>query len=140
MSVSTPILILASRAGCARVTNGHTAAEPAISLMTSRRCNAFPPEDDDPISNGMVAPCPLWVKSRHMRCNSPCPLYPKSGHMRCNYGCPLWAKSGPMQRSKGSLFDHLVGATLHRLRHGNAERLGGLEVDDQFDFRCLLDR
>ena len=45
-----------------------------------------------------------------------------------------------MQRSKGSLFDHLVGATLHRLRHGNAERLGGLEVDDQFDFRCLLDR
>src|SRR5215475_7359710 len=29
-----------------------------------------------------------------------------------------------------SLFDHLVGTTLHRLRHGEAERLGGLEVDD----------
>jgi len=33
------------------------------------------------------------------------------------------------------LFDHLVGTTLYRLRHGNAERLGGPEVDDQFDFR-----
>src|SRR5215510_10202327 len=21
--------------------------------------------------------CPLWVKSRHMRCNRPCPLYPQ---------------------------------------------------------------
>ena len=37
------------------------------------------------------------------------------------------------------LFDHLVGATLYRLWHGNAERLGGLEVDHQLDFRCLLD-
>jgi hypothetical protein len=25
------------------------------------------------------------------------------------------------------------------LRHGNAERLGGLEVDEQLDFRDLLD-
>src|SRR5262249_54946225 len=24
----------------------------------------------------MAAPCPLWVKSRHLRCTSPCPLYP----------------------------------------------------------------
>ena len=39
-----------------------------------------------------------------------------------------------------ALFDHLVGATLQRLRHGNAERLGGLEIDDQFDFRGLHDR
>ena len=39
----------------------------------------------------------------------------------------------------GDLFDHLVGAALHRLWHGNAERLGGLEIDDQLDFRWLLD-
>ena len=26
------------------------------------------------------------------------------------------------------------------MRHGEAERLGGLEVDDQLDFRGLLDR
>jgi hypothetical protein len=29
---------------------------------------------------------------------------------------------------------------LQRLRYGNAERLGGLEIDDQFDFRSLHDR
>src|SRR5262245_41360121 len=37
-----------------------------------------------------------------------------------------------------SLFDHLVGATLHRPGHGNAERLRGPEVDDQLHFRNLL--
>src|SRR6476660_7706822 len=30
-----------------------------------------------------------------------------------------------------NLFDHLVGAILHRLRDGNAERLRGLEVEEQ---------
>jgi hypothetical protein len=30
------------------------------------------------------------------------------------------------------LFDHLVGALLQRQRHGEAKRLGGLEVDNQF--------
>ena len=39
-----------------------------------------------------------------------------------------------------SLFDHLVGAAAQRQRHGDAERSGGLEVEVQFDFRCLLDR
>ena len=37
------------------------------------------------------------------------------------------------------LFDHLVGAAEQRQWHGDAERLGGLEVYDQFDFRGLLD-
>src|SRR6476660_5326244 len=26
---------------------------------------------------GATDPCPLWVKSRHVRCNRPCPLYPQ---------------------------------------------------------------
>src|SRR5262245_3873894 len=35
-------------------------------------------------------------------------------------------------------FDHLVGARKHGGRHGEAERFGGLEVDDQFVLgRCL---
>jgi len=38
------------------------------------------------------------------------------------------------------LFDHFVGACQHRLRHSEAERLGGPEVDDQLKGRRLLDR
>jgi hypothetical protein len=37
-------------------------------------------------------------------------------------------------------FDHLVGAAEQRQREGEAERLGGLDVDDQLDFGGLLDR
>src|SRR6266699_2082016 len=36
--------------------------------------------------------------------------------------------------------DHLVGAAREGQRHGDAERLGGLEVEDQLDFRGLHDR
>ena len=42
--------------------------------------------------------------------------------------------------SRRFTFDHLVGAAEQRERDGEAERLGGLEVDDQLDFRGLLDR
>src|SRR5258708_28691065 len=38
------------------------------------------------------------------------------------------------------LFDHLVGAAEQRDRNGDAERLGGLEVDDEFHLGGLLDR
>ena len=37
-----------------------------------------------------------------------------------------------------SLFDHLVGAAKERGRDFEAERLGGLEVDDELDFSGLL--
>jgi hypothetical protein len=65
---------------------------------------------------------------------------PESGHVQCNSACLLWAISGLMQRSKGSLFDHLVGASKHGRGHGKANRFGGLEVDDQLVFGRRLHR
>ena len=44
------------------------------------------------------------------------------------------------KRTSRRLFDHLVGAAEQRPRNGEAERLCGLEVDDQFDFRRLHHR
>jgi hypothetical protein len=38
------------------------------------------------------------------------------------------------------LFDQFVGTHEQLARHGEAERLGGLEVNDQFKRRQLLDR
>src|SRR5215470_14194839 len=35
-------------------------------------------------------------------------------------------------------FDHLICSTQQRLRHGQAERPGGLEVDDQVELRRLF--
>jgi hypothetical protein len=37
-------------------------------------------------------------------------------------------------------FDYLVGAGEQGYRHGNPERLDGLKIDDQLDFRDLLHR
>jgi hypothetical protein len=36
------------------------------------------------------------------------------------------------------LFDHLVGASLKRLRHRQAKCLGGFQIDDKLEFGCCL--
>jgi len=44
------------------------------------------------------------------------------------------------KQTSAALFDHLISAVEDRERDRHTERLGGLEIDDQFDFRGLLNR
>src|SRR5215207_6218961 len=43
------------------------------------------------------------------------------------------------ERELRASFDHLVGAGEERGRNGEAERFGGLQVEDELKFRRLLD-
>ena len=53
----------------------------------------------------------------------------------------LRAKSGREQMQQvAPLLDHLVGACEERGRHFEAERLGGLEIDYQFELAYLFNR
>jgi hypothetical protein len=53
---------------------------------------------------------------------------------------PVRATSGLMRCSIASLFDDLISAGEQRVRHVYPQRLGRLEVDDQFKFRRLIKR
>src|SRR6516162_5387051 len=83
--------------------------------------------------------CPLWVKSRHSDVSERCPLYPQ---YRTWIGTvvmsALCQKQTFCAAVKISLFDYLVGELLQLRRYVEAERLGGLAVDQQFDFRGSL--
>jgi hypothetical protein len=63
---------------------------------------------------------------------------PKSGHVQCANACPLWAKSGLMQRRP--LFDHLVGASKLRRRHGVARRSFKNAVPAPVAFQLAFER
>ena len=59
---------------------------------------------------------------------------PKSGQTADVSICPLCAKSGHSRCSKKKLlFDHVAGGGKQRRRHVEAERPGGLEIDDQLE-------
>src|SRR5262245_11744813 len=64
----------------------------------------------------------------------------QSGHRELASTCPFCAKSGLTHRSKKPLFDHLVGEDVELRRDRHAERVGGLAIDHQVEFRRLLDR
>ena len=55
--------------------------------------------------------------------------------------CQLGGSPDSTQSGRSpDLLDNLVGVHQHRLRHSEAKRLGGPEVDDQLEGRRLLDR
>jgi hypothetical protein len=55
----------------------------------------------------------------------------------CNKICQVLTHAA---RQNPSLFDDLIGAAGQGQRDGDAQRLGGLEVDEELDLGCLLDR
>ena len=57
-------------------------------------------------------------------------------------GLLCWRDFHPLERQLASLqlLDDLVSEGEQRVWHGEAERLGGLEIDGKFDLRNLLQR
>jgi hypothetical protein len=77
--------------------------------------------------------CPLWALADILRCDSDVCFTPESGYVRCLRD----ARFGPIARHS---VDDPVGAGEKRRRHGEAERLGGPEIDHQVVFGRRLDR
>src|SRR5262249_23268291 len=53
---------------------------------------------------------------------------------------PERKRGGKERASTMPSLDDLVGTAEDRQRNGQAERIGGLQIDDQLEFRRLLDR
>jgi hypothetical protein len=80
---------------------GQPTAEATITLMNSRRLKFRPQVLDKVHRIGSNRPsergateCPLWVKSRQVRCNSPCLLYPPKEDISLLVGMSAKGQSG----------------------------------------------
>ena len=64
-----------------------------------------------------------------------CPLYPQK--RTCAVQLGMSALCVPIA-DIAALFDHLVGGQKNAIWDGDAKRLGGFEIDNQFEFGGLL--
>src|SRR5215204_4768608 len=67
-------------------------------------------------------------------------LAPQPGFQNLRARCGTRSSQQALTRPPAASFDHLVGACDERFRHADAERLRGLEVENQLNLRGLLDR
>ena len=64
----------------------------------------------------------------------------QSGHVQCNGMSALCQSRHLAPQQNNPLFDHRIGAGQERSRNFDAQRLGRLHVDDEFEFGRQLDR
>jgi hypothetical protein len=83
----------------------------------------------------------LWVKSRHCGISNQCPLYPQKRTLELSREMSaLRQKRTHAPQQTVFLFDYLISASEQWQRHRDAERLGGLEVDSEFNLGRLHNR
>src|SRR6266516_7401566 len=110
----------------------HLSARSTAFIQPDRRLKNFP-GIQHAIRRDRVLPRPAWAFSGSERPEPP------------GRGCPIllsdltWGPIGAqppraMSRHWLASLDHLVRGHLHDQRHREAERLGGLEIDDKFEF------
>src|SRR5947209_3324149 len=106
--------------------------------MNSRRLTFFPKlwrphlSCSKPTSEAMLqraTQCRSWVKLGSRRSQSCGRLFPRQ---QTSGDCSRMSVSC-QQRKSGVLFNDLVGASYQCVWNGEAERLGGLEIDEKLD-------
>src|SRR6516165_2068662 len=140
---------------CAVTASGQTAAALPRSMINSRRLMASPAPRT---TSGIKSSITFWVEKRAVPYERPAlmsalgqkrtshqvrstsALPPKADIGTQSRNVRFVPKAAVSNRSKKALFDHLVGAGEQRGRHSEAEGVGALEVDDQFELRGKLNR
>ncbi len=145
-ATSTPIRRMRSGC-CAGATTGHTAALPKPAMNSRRRILALSRSSGAYRADGCKgtrASEPAIAAPHEAACGPTSDLrFLRQPDRSIRLSCRRrsWSASlefDPQQTSP--LFDHFVGADQQRIRHGQAECLGGLHVDDQIKPSSLLDR
>jgi hypothetical protein len=89
----------------------------------------------------MLRLCLRWVKSgKALSEHIPSGLPPRADIVDAFWQVRFVPEAAVSNRSNAALLDHLVGARQQRRRHFDAERLGGLEIDQQLEFGGLINR
>src|SRR6516162_10784404 len=133
------------RRGCRQINFWQLRSRASFICGRSRKRLARPPQKGRLNKKCAVCECPLsfdhgrtFLKRVDVRFGSKADIddclghvrfTPKSGHWNSAAQCTLCAKSG----HSTLLFDHLVSTRKERWRYGETKRLGGFQVNHQFE-------